>query len=307
MFDKVNNTEESSDTRLSNIEISEAVLPDNHENLSTYSLKKIDTSAPIAIPYIIPQKRRNLKSNSDPSNQLNPMNKRNAASFPIYYSSRFDNSPPIFGDHNKYDPILNAKGAGIIPYSIVNGNIYFLLQHADVPCRKKEHGWNDFGGKRNGITLKDNPFVESTLETATREFSEETSCLFYFQETEQNDLYERIKTGDISLETMEDITRMIPLSQAYFVNKIQAYDQKIFLSAKETYITYFLRVNYIPSSDIPKSEDLHIPYIERYTRVCKWFSYQELMKLNPQNFHKRLQITKNKQSIKYFYERRMFT
>src|SRR5690606_2874765 len=219
MFDKVTNTEESSDTRLSNIEISEAVLPDNHENLSTYSLKKIDTSAPIAIPYIIPQKRRNLKSNSDPSNQLNPMNKRNAASFPIYYSSRFDNSPPIFGDHNKYDPILNAKGAGIIPYSIVNGNIYFLLQHADVPCRKKEHGWNDFGGKRNGITLKDNPFVESTLETATREFSEETSCLFYFQETEQNDLYERIKTGDISLETMEDITRMIPLSQAYFVNK----------------------------------------------------------------------------------------
>ncbi len=79
-------------------------------------------------------------------------------------------------DYDKpYDAITNCKSAGIIPYAVHNGKIYFLFQRSSNPFKRKDSGWNDFGGK------KINP-TETTADVAAREFSEETSCLFYIKE-----------------------------------------------------------------------------------------------------------------------------
>jgi len=382
MLDKFINYMETSPLKTSRlVPVGDDDPSDNHEQLSLENSPessdeiKFSAASPlktlgstfqnftISSPIVISDRKRKVKrSSSDSTSPVNLVNQINVSSCPVYYSSRFDNSPPIFGTNTKYNAILNAKGAGIIPYAVENGNIYFLLQHADLPCRKKENGWNDFGGKRDGLTLKDNPFIESTLEAATREFSEETSCLFYLHETlmaqpsklapqgetpslktsglvpsgetlmaqtlklvpggetpslktsglvpsgdtKHNKLYVDIKAGKTDSDTVNELLRIIPLSQAYFTNKIQGYERKIFIYSKEIYISYFLRVNYLPADDLPKSEDLHIPYVERYTRKCKWFTYDELMKVDPQKFHKRLQITKIKQRLKYFYDHHLF-
>lgn len=262
----------------------------------------------------------------------NPQNVSTFGSPPSYSDDQnsFDESSIIqtYQYPMKYNAILRSKGSGIIPYAIVNDIVYFLLQHADIPCKKKEFGWNDFGGKQN------NP-NESTYEVAAREFSEETSCLFYLKENSnpQNDnLYGRLRNNDetrqnyskidesplwgdeqtiknptIDEQTITDLINTIPLAQHFYSKRINEYMSPLYISSKETYISYLVRVEYIPAKDIPKSEDLHIPYTDRYTRICKWFTFNELMEFNNLQFHKRLQITKIKQRIKIYYERKLFT
>ena len=208
--------------------------------------------------------------------------------------------------YNKYDPINNCKSAGVIPYTIINNTVYFLFQCADNPIRKKDSGWNDFGGKR--IDPND-----TTAETAAREFSEETSCLFYFKyqntvEAESN--YHLLKDNKnlfYDKDAVDILKTNIPLSQKFFTEKIIEFVAPIYLSSKETYISYFIYVPYIPESDIPRAEDIHIPYEDRYLRRCKWFSYHELSMTNEKDFHKRLQITKIQQRINNYYKKGLFT
>lgn len=205
-----------------------------------------------------------------------------------------------------YDAVNNCKSAGIIPYAIYNGTVYFLFQQADNPIRKKDSGWNDFGGKK----IDQN---ESTAETAAREFSEETSCLFYLKE--QNDetslkLFNILKDNKnlyYNDESVEELKKLIPVSQKYFADKITEYVLPIYISSKETYISYFVKIEYIPEQDLPRAEDIHVPYENRYIRTCKWFNYDELMNLNEKDFHKRLQITKIQQRIQNYYEKDLFT
>jgi 8-oxo-dGTP pyrophosphatase MutT (NUDIX family) len=208
-------------------------------------------------------------------------------------------------DFKPYDAVSNCKSAGIIPYTIHDGIVYFLLQQAQYPSRKKDSGWNDFGGKR----IKSN---ESTAETAAREFSEETSCLFYLKENnsaEFDSFYTSLKNNiDLyySNESVEILKKLIPLSQKYYTDKITAFLHPIYISSKETYISYFVKVDYIPDSDLPKAEDIHIPYETRYIRTCKWFTFEELMLLNEKDFHKRLQITKIQQRISDYFDKGHF-
>lgn len=201
-------------------------------------------------------------------------------------------------DLNKYNVLFNCSSAGIIPYTKYNNKLLFLFQHSLIN-NKKNAGWNDFGGKR---LSKD----ETTAQTASREFSEETSCLFYFKE--KNDkLYDIFKNNINHEETIiNSLIDAIPKSQEYYENKITEYVVPLFINSKETYISYLLEVPWIPEEDIPNAEDIHIPYHVRYLRECRWFSYEEIINLNITEFHKRLQITNIKNKIISFYKRGLF-
>lgn len=207
--------------------------------------------------------------------------------------------------YEPYDAITKCKSAGIIPYCIVDGQIYFLLQKTKYPTRKKDLGWNDFGGK------KINP-SETTMETAAREFSEETSCLFYLKENNlinTTDIYQSLKDNDnlsYDVDVITQLKNLIPLSQKYYANKISQFVLPIYISSKETYISYFVKVDYIPETDLPKAEDLHIDYEVRYIRECKWFSLEDLLKISDKDFHKRLQITRIRQRIANYFTKGLF-
>jgi hypothetical protein len=221
-----------------------------------------------------------------------------------------------------YDAMARSKGSGIIPYALSDGKVYFLFQHAVNPLRKKDYGWNDFGGKNNPN--------ENTINAAAREFSEETSCLFFLKEdndlvhelidsvllprsipkNEINKLYDLLKENKALMyddDTIYLLKSLIPISQKFFAKRInEAESGPIFISSKETYISYFMRVAYIPADEIPRAEDIHIPYEERYIRMCKWFTFDELLGLDERDFHKRLQITKIKQRVKNYYNKKLF-
>jgi len=208
-------------------------------------------------------------------------------------------------DYKPYDAVSNCKSAGVIPYAIVNGQLLFLFQKTIHPLRKKDSGWNDFGGKK--ISSE-----ETTAEVAAREFSEETSCLFYLacqNNEESRRFYQLLKNNngtEYNDETITILKKIIPVSQQFYTDKITKYVIPLYISSKETYISYFVKVNYIPESDLPVAEDMHIPYETRYLRECKWFSYDELMKLDEKDFHKRLQITRILQRIKSYHQKELF-
>lgn len=264
--------------------------PDNY-----YSMGNISKSWSAASDFLERSKRENKKISVSPSDDIRIINKYRK------------NHPSNFvTDFKPYDAVSNCKSAGIIPYSIHNDTAYFLLQQLINPQRKKDFGWNDFGGK------KINP-NETTAETASREFSEETSCLFYLKEnnSEKNSkLYNALK-DNINLyydqEIIGTLKNLIPESQKYYTDKITEFVLPIYISSKETYISYFVRVPYIPEKDLPRAEDIHIPYESRYLRNCQWFSFDEIMKLNEKDFHKRLQITRIQQRINNYYEKGLFS
>ncbi|MEM0354007.1 MAG: hypothetical protein QXW79_00360 [Thermoplasmata archaeon] len=209
------------------------------------------------------------------------------------------------GQYILYNALSNCKSAGVIPYTVHRNKTLFLFQRLDKPLRKKDAGWNDFGGKRMNMD-------ESTAEIAAREFCEETSCLFYLVEKndeESQRLYENLKSKDdltYDERIVEDLKKIMPIAQKFYYDKITEYVIPIHISSKETYISYFVKVKYIPASDIPKAEDIHINYKIRYIRTCKWFSFEELMCLNENEFHKRLRITKIKQRIDNYYAKGLF-
>ena len=212
-------------------------------------------------------------------------------------------------EYKSFNAIENCKSAGIIPYSIHNGVIKFLFQIATDPQRKKDCGLNDFGGKRTNI-------IESTAETAAREFSEETSCLFYLKEhmnqqnEQQNEMYyDKLReNADLFYDenAINILKKLIPKSQKYYYEKITEFVSPIYLSSKEIYISYFVKVPYIPESDLPRAEDIHIPYDVRYIRNCKWYTLEELLALNEKDFHKRLQITKIQKRISSYCKKGLF-
>lgn len=58
------------------------------------------------------------------------------------------------------------RAAGIIPYTLLNDNLYFLLQN-------KNEMYEDFGGKTENID-------KSAIDTALRECSEESNKILIF-------------------------------------------------------------------------------------------------------------------------------
>jgi hypothetical protein len=207
-------------------------------------------------------------------------------------------------DHNNwenYDAHTSCRSAGIIPYTFINGSLFFLLQHLDNPFKENDKGWNDFGGKRNYVG-------ETPPEIASREFNEETSCLFYL-DIHNQELFNKMLNNphlEYDDDTMAQLQETIPVASKYFYDKITSVPTPLYVSAKDVYISYFVKMNHIPERIIPAAEDIHIDYEDRYRRTCKWFSYDEIINNNSSIFHKRLQITNLQYRIKYFYSKKLF-
>ena len=178
------------------------------------------------------------------------------------------------------------RAAGIIPYALVDGEMKFLFQRYVNPRKKNDIGWTDFGGKINNVD-------RSAHETASREFSEETCCVFYLNELDDIDTKDNIikKIEDVPFENRESYQKImkeiIPESISHFSLKLKNANAPYIYNGKK-YVCYLMKVNYIPETDIPQFEDMHIDYDDRYYRECKWFSLAELKKLDKWSFHRRL-------------------
>jgi len=256
----------------------------NYSRYNTYSY------TPNNIPYTYPQ-YPNIHSNIHPN------------TYPNTHPNTYPNTYPK-PQFQRFNPIDNCRSAGIIPYCLKDGDIFFLFQKSDNPLRRKDDGWNDFGGKMSNS--------ETTFETAAREFSEETSCLFYLKEQKvfDKELYDALKNNpnlEYPLDVIEKLRKLIPISQIYFANKISQYASPLFTNSKEIYISYFVKVEYVPIEDIPSAEDIHIVYEDRYRRTCQWLSLGQILSMNEQLFHKRLQITKVQRRIDNFNAKGLFT
>lgn len=228
-------------------------------------------------------------------------------------------------EHNiPFDAIRNCKSAGIIPYTFVrddkgNTRLMFLLQRSNNVLRKKEFGWNDFGGKRLMMIddkTKELIPIETTSTTAAREFSEESSCLFFLMHLIMNGdedarlIYDKLKDNEnlvYDTETVEQLKDLIVKSTKFFADKIDDIISPIYVSSKEIYISYFVKVDFLNEKHIPRAEDIHIHYEDRYIRTCEWITYENLLKLNEKDFHKRLQITKIQHRVRNYYEKGLFT
>lgn len=285
---------------------------DTPSKMTGFSKSWTDTSSPFQDPEISEtdfcnssQQYKKRTHRKDKKNFSTSPNTNKHGTYRYRYEPDFIPDKKYGGDFRPYDAIANCKSAGIIPYTIHCGKLYFLLQKIQNPLRKKEAGWNDFGGKQ----IRPD---ETTAEIAAREFSEETSCLFYLKE--QNDdesmkSYHILKNNEelfYDEDTIKKLKKMIPISQKFFVDKINKYLLPIHISSKETYISFFIKVEYIEEHELPGAEDIHIPYENRYLRECKWFDYDELQEMNEKDFHKRLQITRIQQRINNYYDKGLF-
>jgi len=217
--------------------------------------------------------------------------------------------------------LSGPKGSGIIPYCQNGSEILFLLQKEEKGGSRKNSGWNDFGGKR----LMDSELPHNT---AAREFSEETSCLFYLKEGGDHsypNLYEELKDNESLIydkQALKSLVELIPLASKFYEERIgtdqtdevgqhtDEVDQTtlpsspgvVCVNSNHAYSTYFLEVPYIPAEDIPRAEDIHIPYKNRYIRSCKWFTYHDLFKLHKSQVHKRLNLHKIVQAVGQIYK-----
>lgn len=192
---------------------------------------------------------------------------------------------------------LPIKGAGIIPYCIKDNDIYFLLQRYTNPKRKNDVGWNDFGGKRDYET-------EMSHEIAAREFSEETSCMFYLSAIGDLDTINRIKSSTGREELVDDIKTLISESTNYFADLIET--NPIYIYNKDIYMIYFVNVAYADINDIPECEDIHINYHVRYRRECKWFTIKELLDGGDSILHRRLRILGMNRRLRRYHDENRF-
>lgn len=204
----------------------------------------------------------------------------------------------------QYYTVDKCKAAGIVPFSYdKNGELIFLLQkNIDIKScpfdpnkitlkntnnRKRNcfSGWNDFGGK--------NEQNEDIIKTAIREFNEETSLMFYFAEINDTDSIEKIYNLNYE-ETIKTITNNLTNANDYYINKLKESRWPPNASSKDMYVTYFMKVPFLDADILPKWEDLLVnsPKEEKFKRLCKWFTVQEIFDLPTTEFHSRLQIVK---------------
>lgn len=195
---------------------------------------------------------------------------------------------------NRYKSYGKYRSAGIIPYAYVDGKIMFLLQKYTSPRKKNDFGWNDFGGKMDEGD-------SSLVNTAAREFNEETNCIFYINEQSVLQNEELNLNDQNNYESYANILRdILPKSVEYYSNKIKSSNIP-YVYSKNIYISFFVNVIYIPANKISIHEDIHLNYTDKYIRECKWFSLDEIINLDPLNLHRRLRITHLSKNIKSFY------
>src|SRR5690606_23791136 len=98
----------------------------------------------------------------------------------------------------------------------------------------------------------------------------------------------------------EYLGELINNATQYYENKLSDSVKLLFVNCKDIYISYFLKVDYIPVENIPNTEDLHIHYDDRYIRECQWFTYEQMLNMNDTDFHKRLQISHIKKKLESY-------
>jgi hypothetical protein len=183
-----------------------------------------------------------------------------------------------------------AKSAGVVPYSYIGNKLYFLFQithppKSDTKSRNKIGVLCDFGGKRD-------PTDRDIVMTASREFSEETSCLFFRKKYEHDDLKALITASTDHFSALfKNMCKEHPYFELY--NDI-------------SYVVYLYKVDYIPADMFPDKEDEYMNYDVHYKRECVWISYDDLIKLPYYKIHRRLNAVKLIPKLKCMYENDLF-
>ena len=203
--------------------------------------------------------------------------------------------------NNCNNNLSKVKGAGIIPYTFKDNKLLFLFQQYIYP---KEGKYTDFGGKKED-------YESEAIEIATREFCEETACLFYFREVNNFEKYNYYKQKSLikTVDSMESYIHHLDLAKQYYYDLLKTrLSKNPFLKTyiKNTYIIFFLYVPHIDTSDLSKYEDINQNYEVNFERKCEWLSYDEIIKLENNDFHKRLQILNIINRIQILYEKDIF-
>lgn len=183
------------------------------------------------------------------------------------------------------------KSSGIIPWCIHNGEKKFLFQR--ISNNENIKGWLDFGGKCDKN--------EDILKTAAREFSEETSGMFYlfskdfqimYPDANPKYIYHKYLANHKSLNKKRQLKllKLINESTEYFYDKLLL-NKLVYSYSSVRYICYYVQVEYIQPSKLLESEDIHVYYKHRYIRQSKWFTIKEIKDSHKHDFHKRLQFT----------------
>jgi 8-oxo-dGTP pyrophosphatase MutT (NUDIX family) len=170
------------------------------------------------------------------------------------------------------------RAAGVIPYCYHNGTLWFLLQRVINTTETRYCGWSDFGGKKDP--------GETICQTAAREFCEETSCLIYLNEMVDNPEFK-------SIMNTKDILQQ---AQSWFQARI---NQHPIRAVTHNYVCYFVLVKYFDACLLPERQDTHEnAYL--CLRECKWFTFRDILRMNPEDYHGRIRQMQIKDAIKHF-------
>ena len=162
-----------------------------------------------------------------------------------------------------------CRAGGILPYTIINNKLYFLLQKSDF----KRNLFSDFGGKREDDDL-------NIMYTAAREFSEETNGLFF-----SNNLYQKNKPN-IKKSTI-------------ITSSLLEYNSPLFIyNYNGKYIIYLLRIYPISTNKFG-----NIEFFTNMKRICTWVDGSLLKNDNYINNHLQYRMRRGlKKTISKLYE-----
>lgn len=144
----------------------------------------------------------------------------------------------IFINNNKCE----CKASGILPYTIIQNKLYFLLQ------KNKKNIYSDFGGKRE-------VYDSDHIKTASREFAEETNGFFF--KNNQKSIDDNIKKSTLIIDSM--VRYHNPIYLYNYIGK---------------YLIYLL--------EIPSINPINLGIYEitnKYNvyRTCNWIEYNKLL------------------------------
>ncbi len=146
-----------------------------------------------------------------------------------------------------------CKACGILPFTIIENKLYFLLQ------KDKKNIYSDFGGKRE---LYDTDYIK----TASREFAEETNGFFFnINEKLINNSNEKLINNNIK-------------KSAIIIDSIIRYNKPLYLyNYIGKYLIYLLEIPAMNPANLGKYE---INNINNCYRSCNWIEYNKLLNNN---------------------------
>lgn len=196
-----------------------------------------------------------------------------------------------------------------MPFSIINGRPYFLIQLADFVYDKngfrrkpKCNGYAEFGGKRDKGD-------RDILETAAREFMEETAAMPYLWEIGSSEYF-----GNLFEDEYQDLHFLPEVTDRHLLTSqikdgTEYYYQRLlnsptmYINNQDSYVVFFLEIPYLPSSHLPLHEDMHIEYEDRYQRICKWVDLKTLNNLPVASLHIRLRTKTWEKKLKHVIQK----